>query len=168
VLGQKPSAASNRPIRARERLKEIRAPLPGFGEPLLGAVRAAHWRTVEASVYRRGGWYNLNIDLYLGAGAAADAQARSSRFFAQLEGLIEQLLANASLAPAHGFLRQLAENAQRWREAFLDTARRKGEGLLRPSLHADNELWTHCAAVRGRGYRNQVARTLEQGGDSLV
>jgi hypothetical protein len=31
-------------------------------------------------------------------------------------------------------------------------------------LHADNDLWTHCAAVRGQGYRNRVAQTLEQEG----
>lgn len=131
---------------------------------VLGAVHNAHWRTVEATVCRHGDWHNLNVYLLLGTGAAADAQARSGKFFAQLEGLVEQLLANPALAPAHGFLRQLAENAQRWREAFLEATRRKGEALLRPSLHGDHELWGHCAAVRGRGYRDRVAETLEHEG----
>ena len=112
---------------------------------------------------RRGDWHNLNVYLYLGAGTATDAQTRSMKFFTQFAALTEQMLADDRLAPAHGFLRQLAENAQRWREAFLETSR-KGEGLLRPSLHADHQLWSQCASVRGRGYRDRVADTLQHKG----
>ena len=96
-------------------LKRLDA-LPPQGKPvymaLLHAVRNLHYRTVQASVVRHGDWHNLNVYLYLGTGTAADAQTRSVKFFAKLEGLIEQLLADDNLAPAHGFLRQLAENAR--------------------------------------------------------
>jgi hypothetical protein len=36
VLGLKPSAASNRHVRAVKRLKEIMAQLPGFGDSAAG------------------------------------------------------------------------------------------------------------------------------------
>jgi hypothetical protein len=131
---------------------------------LLAVMRSVHPRTLQASVTRHGEWDNLNVYLHLGSGAAADAQTRSMKFFAQLEGLIEQLLADESLAAAHGFLRQLSENAQLWREGFLETTRRKGKGLLRPSLHDDNDLWKHCASIHGSGYRNAVTDTIQQEG----
>ena len=148
-------------------LKRLDA-LPPQGKPvymaLLHAVRKLHYRTVQASVVRHGDWHNLNVYLYLGAGTATDAQARSTKFFAQLEGLIEQLLADGNLAPAHGFLRQFAENAERWRTQFLETARRRGEELLREPLYEDHNLWGHCAAERGRGYRDRVADLLQEEG----
>jgi transcriptional regulator with XRE-family HTH domain len=148
-------------------LKRLDA-LPPQGKPvymaLLAAVRNLHYRTVQASVVRHGNWPNLNVYLYLGAGTATDAQARSAKFFTQLEGLIEQLLVDGNLAPAHGFLRQLAENAERWRARFLEIARRRGEELLREPLFEDHDLWGHCAAERGRGYRDRVADVLQEQG----
>lgn len=138
--------------------------LPPQGKPVymgvLNAVKSLHHRTVHAAVVRNGNWHNLNVYLYLGAGAAADAQLRSTKFFTQLEGQIEQMLTDPNLARAHGFLRQLAENAERWRAQFLETARRGSEELLREPLYRDYELWAECGVVRGQGYREQIADVL--------
>src|ERR1035438_9929009 len=95
---------------------------------------------------------------------SARTWARSVKFFTQLAGLIEQLLADDNLAPAHGFLGQLAENAERWRAQFLETVRRRGEALLRDSLYEDHVLWGRCLAERGRDYRDRVADIIQEDG----
>ena len=132
----------------------------------LHAVKTVHPRTVHASMVRNGDWQNLNTYLFLGVGTAADAQSRSQKFFSQLEGITEQMLADGNLAPAHGFLKQLANNAARWREQFLETSRRIGEELLRPPLYGAHSLWNHCAEEwgQGKGYRDRVAELLQEEG----
>ena len=46
----------------------------------------------------------------------------------------------------------------------METARRRGEELLREPLYEDHNLWGHCPAERGQGYRNRVADLLQEEG----
>src|SRR5260370_27003331 len=104
------------------------AKLPNSRRPvymrLLHEEKNTHPMTVRASARRYGDWHNLDAYLFLGVGAAMDAQGRSTEFFARLNVLVEQFVADKNLEPAHEFLRQLQQNAGLWRAAYHKAAHR--------------------------------------------
>jgi hypothetical protein len=89
----------------------------------------------------------------LGEGTAQDAKIRSERFFGDLGAEIRSMTGDERLEPAHGFLRQLGEQAQEWRQLFLSAARLAGRELLRPPLLGDEPLWMECQSFYGNRQR---------------
>jgi transcriptional regulator with XRE-family HTH domain len=127
---------------------------------LLSQLANVHASTVWATTRRQGGWYNLDVYHCLGVGVAREGNRRSAQFFAGLEEVVNNMLANAELAVAHPFLQEVLVKLSEWKDAFLEAAHQAGAEAFRPALQADTELWAQAQAEwgRGGGYRDDVAR----------
>lgn len=74
------------------------------------ALREQHQRSVWATTNRSGSWPALDVYYYLGIGAAIDAKRRADAAIAGLQELLNNMLGDDTLAPTHGFLRELQTN----------------------------------------------------------
>jgi transcriptional regulator with XRE-family HTH domain len=138
------------------------------------ALRSEHPRSVWATIRRQGSWPVLDFYFYLGVGVAIDANKRSAPVLSGLEELVNNMLGDTSLLPAHGFLRQLKENLKTWQNQFVEELTRIGESTFKPGLKNASELWQTCAERygQGSGYRDDVAEHVklwfEQPGQSQL
>jgi hypothetical protein len=123
-----------------------------------------HARTLWASVRRNGEWANLDVYYHLGIGGAGSTKKRTDRLFIGLVELVRNKMGDAELAPAHAFLRTLLTNIGIWRATFFETVRHSGELTFRPALEDDDQLWSTCADMYGKGlpYRRDVAQLFEE------
>jgi len=126
------------------------------------ALREQHQRSVWATTNRSGSWPNLDVYYYLGVGNAIDAKRRADPAIAGLRELINNMLGDPTLAPAHGFLRELANNMSTWRDEFIEAVTRIGQTTFRPALKGADQLWNQCAELYGcgSGYRDDVANLV--------
>ncbi len=111
------------------------------------------------SIRRKGAWTNLQFTHFLGVGARLSARQRTRQAIDRLNGLIENMLGNSSLSPAHPFLSELQKNLSEWDEKFLARAHRIGEEVFREDLHKEDLLWLESEGAYGvqRPYRPYVA-----------
>jgi hypothetical protein len=123
------------------------------------AIREQHQRSVWATANRAGSWPTLDVYYYLGVGTAIDAKKRTNPAADGLQELIANMIGDESLAPAHGFLRELQSNARTWRDQFIEAVTRIGESTFRPALKDAGDLWRRCSDRYGLGpgYRDDVA-----------
>jgi hypothetical protein len=72
------------------------------------------------------------------------------------------MLGDHTLAPTHGFLRELQTNLSTWADEFSEAVRRVGETTFRPALKSADNLWRECAQRYGYGggYRDTVAQRI--------
>lgn len=120
-------------------------------EPLVHALRHTHARTVWATTRRNGSWPGLDAYHMLGVGTAMDAQNRMQPIFSALEGLLENMLGDETLSPAHDYLNELRRAAVLWKDRFLADATASGREIFRAALFADDTLWDGCADLWGTG-----------------
>ena len=132
-------------------------------EELVKAFRTLNARTVWATTRRRGGWYNLDVFFHLGRGGAVDANLRSRSAIDGLNELIANMLGDDGLTSTHEFLRELQENVEEWRHAFVERARAVGEETFRSDLSDDGEFWVRCEERwgQGAGYRDDVTEMVK-------
>ena len=112
---------------------------------------------------RSGSWSGLDVYLYLGAGAEADAKLRSDGPLSGLGEIIRNMQGDQGLSPVHRFLGQVLSALEVWRDRFLENARRAGEYTYRPALEAAGALWSECENLYGRGlpFRVEVAQRVQ-------
>ena len=127
-------------------------------DSLLDQLSKTHVRTVWASMRRSGSWPNFDVFFWLGVGAAQDAKLRTQESVSALLGLIENMLGDSNLQPAHDFLRTLKSSVEAWNAGFLDDIRNLAAEVFRPALDDDWEFWTACENEwgQGSGYRDRV------------
>jgi transcriptional regulator with XRE-family HTH domain len=141
---------------------------------LAQALRSEHPRSVWATIRRQGSWPVLDFYYFLGVGTAIDANKRSAPVADGLAELVNNMLGDSSLLPAHGFLKQLKDNVKTWHNRFIEELTRIGESTFKPGLKNATELWQICAERygKGSGYRDAVAenvkRWFEQPGQSQL
>lgn len=128
-------------------------------DQLVSALRTIHPTTVWATTRRQGSWYNLDVFYYLGSGAASEAKRRSDPAIFGLEEVINNMLGDAELQAAHGFLNEVRIKVKEWSERFIQAARRAGEDTFRYALESDLGLWSECEDRwgLGLGYRDDIA-----------
>jgi hypothetical protein len=128
------------------------------------AIREQHQRSVWATANRAGSWPALDVYYYLGVGTAIDAKKRANPAADGLQELIANMTGDETLAPAHGFLRELQNNAKTWRDEFIEAITRIGESTFRPALKDAGDLWRTCSDRygRGQGYRDAVADYVKE------
>jgi transcriptional regulator with XRE-family HTH domain len=131
---------------------------------LAHALRSEHPRSVWATIRRQGSWPVLDFYFYLGVGTAIDANKRADPVISGLGEVANNMLGDATLAPAHGFLKQLRENVKTWHDNFIEELTRIGESTFKPGLKNAASLWQVCAERYGQGrpgYRDDVAESVK-------
>ena len=125
----------------------------------VGAVRYAS--TLWASTRRSGEYSGLNIVHQVGVGAAKDALLRSRDWFAKIEGHVNELKADADLAPAKRSIDQVRAVAEASRRAFLAGAQRTAMEIYREPL-TQAAVWSNCASEwgKGLGFKGRVVQHL--------
>ncbi|MBV6498727.1 MAG: hypothetical protein CJBNEKGG_00955 [Prosthecobacter sp.] len=138
-------------------------PVQAFHDSLVSAARTTTARTVWASTTRKGTWPGMDAYLHLGMGTAMDTQKRTQPSFAALDGLLENMLGDVDLQPAHDYLNELRRNIPTWRERCLNDATASGREIFRAELFADEPVWSECVSYwgQGGGYRNRIANRLK-------
>jgi transcriptional regulator with XRE-family HTH domain len=144
--------------------RSLPARVDGVQSRLDRAIREQHQRSVWATTTRLGTWPALDVYYYLGIGAAIDAKKRADPALDGLQELITNMIGDETLAPAHGFLRELQNNARTWRDDFIEAVTRIGESTFRPALKDATDLWRRCSDRygRGSGYRDVVGDYVAQ------
>lgn len=84
-------------------------------------------------------------------GAAVDAQNRSQPLYGELKGLLNNMLGDEILSPAHDYLGELRRNAPLWKERFVSDATATGRDFFRATLYSEDALWDGCADLWGAG-----------------
>jgi hypothetical protein len=123
-----------------------------------------HPRTLWAATRRNGAFWNFDVYQHIGDGAAADAKSRAAKPVAGLREIIENRLADADFASAHGFLGQLLEDIGNWEADFVKAARHHAVSVFRPELAVATDLWTECENKYGwgGGFRSDVAEAIRE------
>jgi hypothetical protein len=103
-------------------------------------LREQHQRSVWATTNRSGSWPSLDVYYYLGVGNAIDGKRRADTAILGLGELINNMLGDSTLAPAHGFLRELGNNMSTWRDEFIEAVTRIGQTPFRPALKSGRAL----------------------------
>lgn len=147
---------------------QLGAQTQGIHESLIYALKNTHARTVWATTTRNGSWPGLDAYHFLGSGTAIDAQNRMQPIFNALEGVLENMLGDETLTPAHDYLSELKRAALLWKDRFLADATASGREIFRAALFADDALWDDCANWwgTGMGFREPVARQIREWCDS--
>lgn len=132
-------------------------------EYLMKEMSQAHPRKVLATVRRGGSLDSLNVYVILSNGARNIAWHSSKEPYYGLRGIINNLLGNYDLKPAHNFLKQINANWSVWREDFLKYAEQTGKQVFQFQLEYSFN-WAECAAMYGQGgqFRKRVISKLEQ------
>jgi len=132
-------------------------------EYLMEEMSKAHPRKVLATVRRGGSLDSLNVYVILSNGVRNIAWHSSKEPYYGLRGIINNLLGNSDLKPAHNFLKQINANWSVWREDFLKYAEQTGKQVFQFQLEYDFN-WAECAAMYGQGgqFRKRVISKLEQ------
>jgi transcriptional regulator with XRE-family HTH domain len=125
-------------------------------ESLVAATDTAHWKTVYASVARRGEWPNLNYAHQLSHGARRVATQLIGPKLLAFKTIAENVLEDDDLGDAHGLARQTVRVLEDSFDAIVRTAQLVGESVQTDELSQDFDFWRSCSAVSGRGYRNKI------------
>jgi transcriptional regulator with XRE-family HTH domain len=125
-------------------------------ESLLSATSAAHWKTISASVSRRGDWPNLNYAHQLSHGARRVATQIVGPKLLAFKTIAKNLVDDARLSDAHDLVRQTVRVLDDSFDAIVRTAQLIGESIQSDELGEDYEFWRDCSAISGRGYRERI------------
>lgn len=125
-------------------------------ESLMTATGLAHWKTVSASIARRGEWPNLNYAHQLSHGARRVATQMIGPKLLAFKTIADNVLDDGDLADAHDLARQTVRVLEDNFDAIVRTAQLVGESVQTDELGQDFEFWRHCSSVEGRGYRDRI------------
>ncbi len=142
-------------LRQHENLADVHV---GVHDDLLNIMNGTHFRTIRASVSRKGDWYNLNYCYHLGYGSRFVANKLLGTNISHFRDFCETLSTDPEYSDAQDFIRQ-AENALS--SAFqnlLNKVALAGESYFSIELESEHAmpLWNKCWAEYGTGYRNRV------------
>ena len=131
-------------------------------QQLVRAIQQAHWRSVWASVRRRGDWYNLDYYYEVGFGVRTITAKYVRKKASEFEIIVQNLLDDPGLAPAHDMLEQVKLVLRSKTDELLKKMEIVGRSVFEDELRADTELWTELEGESGQGYRNNIASVSKQ------
>lgn len=126
-------------------------------QELVKAIRQAHWKSVWASVRRKGDWYNLDYYYQIGFGARTVAAKHVLKKASEFDVIVQNLLDDADLAPAHDMLEQAKRVLQTKADEVLRKMEIVGKTAFEDDLRGDTEFWHNLESESGRGYRDSIA-----------
>ena len=130
-------------------------------QELVSAIHLAHWRSVWASVRRRGEWYNLDYYYQIGFGARTIAAKHILKKTKEFEVIIQNLLDDSDLSPAHDMLEQVKRMLASNSDEMLKKMEIVGKATFEDDLKADTDFWNDLESESGSGYRDSVATTSD-------
>jgi hypothetical protein len=125
-------------------------------DSLLSTTRAAHWKTIYATVSRRGGWPNLDYAHQLSHGARRLANQVVEAKLDGFKTIATSVLRDDELADAHDLARQTVRTLEAGFDEIIRKAQLVGESIYADDLREDLEFWRACSAIVGRGYKDRV------------
>jgi len=127
--------------------------------PLISTIGSTHVRSIWASVRRHGAWSNLDYYYQLGFGTRAIGAKHIEKKLGELAVLIDHMLIDDEVAPAHDFLRQLKREIDEELNEALRRIQMAGRAEFEDELKEDVAFWSDCDSEwgLGGGYRNTIA-----------
>jgi transcriptional regulator with XRE-family HTH domain len=125
-------------------------------ESLLSTTRAAHWKTISATISRRGGWRNLDYAHQLSHGARRIATQIAESKIEAFQTLATSVVKDDDLVEAHNLARQAVRALEAGFDEMIRSAQLVGESIYADDLREDLEFWRTCSAVAGRGYKERI------------
>jgi hypothetical protein len=122
----------------------------------LSATGFAHWRTVYATVVRKGGWPNLDYAHQLSHGARRIATQIAEPKLDGFKAIAVNLLNDEQYADAHDLVRQTIRSLEDGFDNLVRTVQLVGESIYADELSEDFDFWHNCSRVSGRGYRDRI------------
>ena len=135
---------------------ELRTPTVSVHKSLIDATSVAHWRTIYASIVRRGAWPNLAYGHQIGHGARRIAAQAAGPKLLEFKAVAKNLLDDEELADAHGLVRQTVRMLNEGFDDVVRTAQLVGESIYSDELEDDFYFWRRCGQINGRGYRDRI------------
>jgi len=131
---------------------------------LITTIGDTHVRSIWASVRRCGTWTNLDYYYQLGFGTRAIAAKHIKKKLNALKVIIDNMLGDKDLAPAHDFLRQVAREVDDKMNDALRRIQDVGRAEFEDELREDGDFWSDCDAQwgLGSGYRDNIASKSRQ------
>jgi len=125
-------------------------------DSLVAATETAHWRTVYASVARRGEWQNLDYAHQLSHGARRIAALMAEPKLVGFKTIATNVLNDTQFDEAHGLVRQAVRILEDSFDNIVRTVQLVGESIYTDQLSEDFDFWRDCGQESGRGYRDRI------------
>lgn len=146
-------------------LKKSRASTPTLNEfflPLVKTISAkgTYAASVRASVNRSGDWHNLDYYQEIASGARAQCVNKIYPVKSDLNTLIENMLAQNELQPAHSLLKQLRNTTDIRIDEIAQLALSKGRSAYESTMKTDKVFWNilYREWGQGAGYKDRVSQ----------
>lgn len=127
-------------------------------DDLLKTMNTTHPRTIRASVFRKGDWYNLNYCHHLGYGSRLLANRQLKQNILNFKDFCKTLSCDAEYFAAQNFIRQAENTLISAFQSLLNKAELTGKNYFNTELASEDamQLWNECLAENGTGYRDRV------------
>lgn len=125
-------------------------------ESLLSATQSAHWRTVKATVVRKGGWRNLDYAHQLSHGARRIATQITEPKLNGFREIANNLLNDDQFGDAHDLVRQTVRILEEGFDNLVRKVQLVGESIHADEMSLDDKFWADCGSESGRGYRDRI------------
>lgn len=146
-------------------LKKSRGSTPTLNEfflPLVKTISAkgTYAASVRASVNRSGDWHNLDYYQEIASGARAQCVNKIHPVKSDLNTLIENMLAQNELQPAHSLLKQLRNTTDIRIDEIAQLALSRGRSAYESTMKTDKVLWNvlYREWGQGAGYKDRVSQ----------
>ncbi|WP_050995181.1 helix-turn-helix domain-containing protein [Bradyrhizobium liaoningense] len=124
-------------------------------ESLISATSAAHWKTIYATVARKGAWPNLDYAHQLSHGARRIATQVLEPKLLGFQTIAQSVLIDDELTEAHGLVRQAMRLLEDAFDNIVRTVQLVGESIHTDELREDTNFWQESSADRGTGYKDR-------------
>ena len=125
-------------------------------ESLLSATGSAHWKTIYATVARKGEWHNLDYAHELSHGARRIATQLIEPKLSAFRTIAQNVLDDDELSEAHDLATQTGRTLDDGFDTLVRTVQLVGESVHADELSEDLDFWRDCSRVSGPGYRDRI------------
>ncbi|HIF9380377.1 TPA: hypothetical protein ACX6RR_000165 [Photobacterium damselae] len=150
-------------------LKKSKACVPTLSDyysPLVFSIKSkgTYAASVRASVNRNGDWHNLNYYQELAVASRAQCVSKIDPLRNELIILIDNMLYQDELKPAHSLLKQLRNTTEVRLDNISQLALTKGRSVYENKLRSDQPFWAKAYSQwgKGSGYKDRVAEQTLQ------
>jgi transcriptional regulator with XRE-family HTH domain len=124
-------------------------------ESLISATGSAHWKTIYATVARKGGWPNLDYAHQLSHGARRIATQVLEPKLLGFQTIAQSVLIDDELGEAHGMVRQTIRLFEDAFDNIVRTVQLVGESIHADELREDVDFWRESSTDSGQGYKDR-------------
>ncbi len=118
-------------------------------ESLLSATGSAHWKTIYATVVRKGEWHNLDYAHELSHGARRIATQLIEPKLNAFRTIAQNMLDDEELSEAHDLVTQTVRTLDDGFDTLVRTVQLVGESVHADELSEDLDFWRDCSRVSG-------------------